>query len=319
MSNVVLPLLIQGQCFLIHGGVTTYFKNGIQVSDDVVSWTPESDGGKMGDRHKARSYKLTGTPVGMLTTGFMNYAYAAHLAPSTAIGRSIMNGAAVIYSVVEDVSYSFNTAGVFKPANLFAGPTATVFEAMDWLAMGNVTSQPTSAAFLRSGGSFTADTTYDETKIVSDIYSAAIGSRTTPYNAMGSMTGFKINFTQEVALVPVGDVGWADAILKDITLTASFVPSNLTEAQVDALLAIQNTTATLPGQEYAKGVSGAKENLVITGTQIGWVFTAMNVGAKKQARQYLVGQHRHKEIEWANGPTYTAGVRNPYFAFTAPS
>ena len=98
--SVVLPLLIQGQCFLVHGGVTTYFKNGIQVSDDVVSWTPESDGGKMGDRHKARSYKLSGTPVGMLSAGFLNYAYAAHLAPATTIGRSILNGAAVIYSVV---------------------------------------------------------------------------------------------------------------------------------------------------------------------------------------------------------------------------
>jgi hypothetical protein len=319
MSNVVLPLLIQGQCFLIHGGVTTYFKNGIQVRDDVVSWTPESDGGKMGDRHKARSYKLTGTPVGMLTSGFLSYAYAAHLAPSATTGRTIMNGAAVIYSVVEDVSYSFNTAGVFKPANLFAGPTATVFEAMDWLAMGNVTSQPTNAVFLRSGGSFAADTTYDETTIISDIYSAALGSRTTPFNAMGSMAGFKLNFTQEVTLVPAGDLGWADAILKDIGLTASFVPSNLTEAQVDALLAIQNTTATLPGQEYAKGVSGTKEDLVITGTQIGWVFTGKNMGAKKQARQYLVGQHRHKEIEFTNGPSYSAGVRNPYFAFTAPS
>ena len=319
MANVVLPLLIQGQCFLTHGGVTVYFKNGIQVSDDVVSWTPESDGGKMGDRHKARSYKITGTPVGMLTSGFLNYAYAAHLAPATTIGRTIMTGPAVVFSVVENVSYSFNTAGVFKPGNIFAGPTGTLFEAMDWLAMGNVTSQPTSAAFLRTGGAFVADTSYDETKIISDIYSAALGARATPYNAMGSMAGFKLTFTQEVTMVPAGDVGWADAILKDIGLTASFVPSNLTETQVDALLAIQNTTATLPGQEYAKGVAGTKEDLVITGTQIGWVFTGKFMGAKKQARQYMVGQHRHKEIEFANGPTYTTGVRNPYFAFTAPA
>jgi len=319
MSNVVLPLLIQGQCFLTHGGVTVYFKNGIQTSDDVVSWTPESDGGKMGDRHKARSYKITGTPVGMLNSGFLNYAYAAHKAPSTTIGRTILNGAAVIYSVVENASYSFNVAGIFKPANIFAGPTGTVFEAMDWLAMGDVTKQPTNAAFLRTGGSFTADTTYDETRIITDIYSAALGSRTTPYNAIGSMAGFKITFTSDVQMVPAGDVGWADAILKDVGLAASFVPSNLTEAQVDALLNIEGATATLPGQEYAKGISGTKEDLVITGTQLGWVFTCKNMGAKKQARQYLVGQHRHKEIEFANGPTYASGVRNPYFAFTAGS
>src|ERR1700744_1827826 len=123
MSNVSLPTLIQGQCFLTHGGVTVYFKNGIQVSDDVVSWTPESDSGKLGDRHKARSYKITGTPVGMLSSGFLNYAYAAHLSPPPTSGRSVINGQAVIFSVVKNVSSIFETAGVFNPANLFAGPT----------------------------------------------------------------------------------------------------------------------------------------------------------------------------------------------------
>ena len=319
--NIVLPSLIQGPCYLAHGGVVVYFKNGIQLADDVVSWTPENDGGKMGKRHKARSYKISGTPVGMLTAGFLNYAYAAIMSPSTTIGRSIITGAAVIYSVVENMTYSFNKAGLFSVPNLFAGPTGTLFEAMSWIAIGDVTKQPADAAFLRTitSGAFTADTSYDETRIISDIYVAALGSRSTPYSAMGSMGGFKLLPTLEVHMEPAGDVGWADCILKDIGMGASFVPSNLTEAQADALLGIEGAAATLPGQEYAKGVSGAKENLVITGTQLGWVFTAKNMGAVSQGRQYVTGPHRHKELVWTNGPTYAAGVRGGYFAFTAGS
>ena len=318
MADIVLPSLIQGPCYLTHGGVVTYFKNGVQLSDDVVSWTPESDGGKMGERHKARSYKLTGTPVGMLTAALLNYYYAALLAPGTKIGRSIITGAAVLYSVVEDKSYSFNKSGLSKPPGLFAGPTGTVFEALEYLAIGNVAVQPTNAAFLKTiVGTFVPDTSFDDSKIITDIYKAALGARNAPYNGMGSMTGFKFNFSHEVHMEPAADTGWADVILKDVGAGASFVPSNLTEAEVDALLGVQDATATLPGQEYAKGVAGVKEDLAVTGTQVGWVFKLKKAGAKKQARQYVVGGHRHKELEFVNGPTYTTGVRDPYFAYTA--
>jgi len=320
MSNVILPTLIQGPCYLVHGGIATYFKNGLQVSDEVQSWTPDSDFGKLGERHKSRTYKLSGVPVGMLTTGYLDYVYAAHKAPATKIGHSIITGAAVICSLAESKTYSFNKAGIFTPPNLMAGPSGTIFEQITYLAIGDVSVQPTNAAFLKTiTDSLTPDTTFDETKIVSDIYKGALGSRTSPFDGIGSMTGFKFNFSHDVKLIETGDVGIGDAILKDCGAGASFIPSNLTEANCDSLLGIQDTTAVLPGQEYGKGVSGAKEDLVITGTQVGWVFTLKNAGAKKQDRQYLVGEHRHKELQFVNAPVTAAGVRSAYFAYTAPS
>jgi len=320
MANVILPTVIQGECYVLHGGIATYFKKGLTITDDVQSWTPESDKGKLGDRHKSRSYKISGIPVGMLTTGYLDYVYAAHKSPSTKIGRSIITGACVICSIVEAKQYSFNKAGIFMPPNLMAGPNGTAFEQVTYLAIGDVTAQPLNAAFLRTlTSSLTPDTTFDETKIISDIYKAALGVRTTPFDGIGSLTGFKLPFSHTVKLIESGDVGIADAILTDVGVGASFIPSNLTEAQCDAMLAIQDTTATLPGQEYGKGVSGTKEDLVITGTQIGWVFTLKNAGAKKQDRQYLVGEHRHKEIQFVNAPITTTGLRAAYFAYTAPS
>ena len=63
--SIVLPSLIQGQCYLLHGGVVTYFKNGIQLSDDVVSWTPESTA--YGARRHGSNCACPGADLGKLS------------------------------------------------------------------------------------------------------------------------------------------------------------------------------------------------------------------------------------------------------------
>jgi len=320
LPSIVKPTIIQGPCYLLHGGIATYFKKGLQVSDEVQSWTPDSDFGKLGERHKSRVFKISGVPTGMLTSGYLDYVYAAHKSPGTKIGRTIITGAAVICSITESAQYSFNKAGIFTPPNLFAGPTSTAFEQVTYLAIGDLSKTPLDAAFLRTyTGSLTPDTTFDETKVISDLYSAALGTRTSPYNGMGSLNGFRITFSHDVKMIEAGDVGIGDAILKDCGAGASFIPSNLAESDIDTLLGIEGTAATLPGQEYGKGSGGTKEDLVITGTQLGWAFTLKNAGAKKQDRQYLIGEHRHKELQFVNAPVSASGVRSPYFAYTAPS
>jgi hypothetical protein len=314
MSNVILPSIIQGPCYLAHGGVVQYVKKDIQVSDNVESWNPETATGTLGERHKSRSYKLTYTNNGMISAALLDYYFAA-LLDLTKIGKSIINGAATIYSLTENKTYAFNAAGLSKPPNLVLSPAGTVWEAAELTAIGDVTKQPTDAAALRTlTNTFTADTTFDESKVVTDIYKAALGARTTPYNGMGSIDGFKLNFGFSVKNITAGDVGIADVILMDVTAGAGFTPSNLTEAEIDTLLGVQGAGAILPGQSYAK----ANEDLVITGTQTGWVFTLKHAGAKKQDRQYLAGDHRHKEITFVNSRKYTTGAPGAYLAYTAP-
>jgi len=314
MSNVILPSIIQGPCYLSHGGVVQYVKKDIQVTDNVESWNPETATGTLGERHKSRSYKLSYTNSGMVTAGLLDYYFAA-LLDLTKIGKSIINGAVTIYSLTENKTYAFNAAGLSKPPGLILSPAATAWDSAEITAIGDVSKQPTDAAALRTlANTFTADTSYDESKVISDIYKASLGSRATPFDAMGSMDGFKIIPGFSVKNIMAGDVGIADIILMDVTAGASFTPSNLTEANVDTLLSVQGTGAILPGQAYAK----ANEDLVITGTQVGWVFTLKHAGAKKQDRQYLSGDHRHKELTFVNARKYTTGAPGAYLAYTAP-
>jgi hypothetical protein len=115
--------------------------------------------------------------------------------------------------------------------------------------------------------------------------------------------------------VPASDVGIADIILRGLSTSATFAPSNLTEAQVNTLVRLQDATAVLPGQPYAKEL----EDLVITGTQVGWIFSLNAMGAKRANKIYQVGAHRHTMIEFVNQRLWTAGVPEALFGFTAPS
>lgn len=315
MSNIVLPLVISGKCYVVVGGVHLYFQKGLTISEDVESWNPASDWGKTGERHKSRALKISGTPVGMLTTGILDYFYAALLSPSTKIGKTIITGAAVVHDLDSNLSYSVNKSGLFTPPTLTCSPLETLFGAATWLGIGDISVQPTNAAFLETLGTATADTTYDESKIITDIYSAALGARSTPYSAMGSLNGFKFSPSHEVKMFPSADVGWADAKLTDVGLGVSFVPSNLTDAQLNTLRLIQDTGALLPGQQYAK----AGEDLIVTGTQVGWIFNAKQVGLKKIDRDFMIDGHRHKEAQLVNRQKSTTGVVQPLMAYTAPS
>jgi len=317
MANIVLPIIIQGPAFISIAGTVLYTERDISVEQNTDAWNPESAYGPLGQRHKSRKDVLIFKPVGMITAGLLNFFYAAHLTP-TSIGTSIFTGSGVVFvsSISENKTYTWRRGGISKPPGLAAKPTSTLFGSMSVTCIGAPAVQPLDAHFwLAAEAAATADTTFDQTKIISDIYSAALGSRGAPYNAMGGIEGFDIDFGFETVDVPASDLGFADIILRGLSITASFRPSNLTETQVNTLVRLQDTTAVLPGQPYAKEL----EDLVITGTQIGWVFTLKAVGAKRAGKIYQVGVHRHNNIEFVNQRTWTAGVPNALFAYTAPS
>lgn len=320
MANVVLPTIIQGPAYITHGGVTLFTQKDVTVAAEIGSWNPESSFGGVGERFASRQYKITATPVGMITAGILTYLYAAHLSPSTKVGISIIpasNDDLVINSIAEMKKYTYHRAGISKPPPLNLSPTATAFGACEWTALIDGGVQPTNAAaYKTNAGTLAAvDTSFEEANIVTDIYSLAIGARSTPYDAVGSMGGFTLDFPFTLAPVIAGDIGIADIYLAGLALTASFVPSNLTEAQVDVLLALQDTGALVPGQAFAK----AAENLVFTGTQVGWSFTAKQMGAKEDSRVYQIGEHRFRALTWTNQRVWTSGVEVAGFAYSAPA
>lgn len=315
MANVILPTVIQGPAYLLIGGQVIYVEKDIAVNEQAESWNPGSAFGPMGERHKSRKDVLTLKPAGQIKTVHLDYYYAAFLTP-TVIGTTILAGAVAIASVAENKTYTWRRGGMSKPPGLILKPTATAFGGMEVTCIGMNAVQPTGANFWRAAEAAVAgDTSFEETTVISDIYKAALGSRATPYDGMGGMDGFEVDFGFMCHEVPSSDVGIADIILGGLSTGAKFAPSNLTEAQNDVLLAKQDTTATLPGQAYGR----AAESLVITGTQIGWIFTVKSLGAKSGSRTYQIGEHRFKELNFVNNRTWTTGAPDALFAYTAPS
>ena len=322
--NIALPTIIQGPAYILHGGVVIYVESDVTVEESVETWNPKSTFGDLGERLKSRSFKISATPVGMVTAGLLNYFFGAHLAPQTYVGASVIpaaNYALTICSLSENKTYGYVRAGLTQPPDLQFGPGKTLFGKATWTAIGAAAVQPTTNNALKAAvGTITPDTTFSAAHIESDIYVGALGGLGSPLNSLGSMDGFMFKFGYKTKPIMASDIGIADIILDSdgFNLGVTFAPSNLTEAQMDTWMNYQGATAILPGQALGGSASGAG-NLVLTGVTYGWVFSANQVGPKSVKRAYQIGTHRFPNgaLEMVNALGVTTGVPNPLFTFTA--
>lgn len=309
--DIALPLVIQGPAYVTFGGQTIYVKKDIALNQAPESWTLESSFGPLGQRHKSTKDVAQITPVGMISAGLLTLFYGAYTAPVGAIGKTVLSGAMCIGSLNDNKLYTWKRGGITKPPGLSLKPSATAFGPMEISCIGMNGVQPLTANWITAAeAALVADTTFDESKIVADIYVASLGARLAPFNAMGGMDGFDIEFGYDVVEIPNSDVGIADIVLSGLSTKCTFAPSNLSDTDLDTLLARQGPGAILPGQSYAK----AGEALKISGTQSGFDFTLANMGARRADRVYVIGEHRHKLIEFVNEVKHTAGVMQPLLA-----
>ncbi len=179
MSTPVLPTIITGPAVVSENGHFVYFQKGVQVEYDRQSFTVESAHGRRDERLKSTMVKITGTPVGELRSTADLAKYFPH-GPAN-IGQSIFKGAVVVYDVANGKNYSYTRGGVSKFPKLTLSPTKTVFGDMEFSCIGGAATQPTNAAFMKTINTAAfADTSYLDTKVITDIYTATLGSRSTP-------------------------------------------------------------------------------------------------------------------------------------------
>lgn len=314
MSNP-LPVIIVGPAIVTWNGYSYYSKAGFKAELKRDTFFIESNfDGKIDERAKSQHTEVSFQPVGMMTNLATGQAYFPYTVAS--IGNSIFGSSALPLVIVTKnggtsnlgQTITYNRAAVSKLPQLRLKPSDTLFGDMTFTCLGVPTVQPNTAAAWNAVASATfADTTFDETKIVTDIYSAAYGA--TPYNAMGSMAGFEIDITAELATITADDYGIVDMVLKGLTATAKFAPSNLTEAQVNTLMNQDGTNYVYPGQSLAK----ANKDLVIVGSgNNGLTLTATikNAGPKEAGFMYSTDKHRHEAVSFTSKRTWTSGAAN---------
>ena len=310
MSVPVLPTFPQGPAAVIRDGYTWYSQAGIQSILRRETTNPDSDiGGKLGERHKSARQIISFTPVGEIESLAKSFPLGV-----SDIGKSIFTASdvpVVIHTYADGITHTFGRSGVSKMPSLFLSPNKTFMDAMEITCIGKRATLPTNATFWKAVASaaFT-DASFDETKVKTDIYTAAYGS--SPFNAMGAIEGFKFEITQDNKDVMDDNVGVYDIILKSLAAMVTFRPNNLSEANIDTLLGMDDSTVKLPGQNLAS----AATDLVITSDSL--VATLYKAGAKEFTAQYETGEGRPRDLVFVSKRTWTTGVGNPLWDFTIP-
>lgn len=304
--NIVLPTIIQGPAYLIHNSYSFFSKDGFQENLDRTTFRVSSDlGGDSDERLQHQKTVLSFTPSGQVESIDKYFPHGP-----TAIGASVFGATPktiVIHTKTDTITYPRGAVTKMPPLNL--ATNKTLFGAMELTAIGVPTVQPTDAAFWRtlSAAAYTP-TGVNPEKIKTDVYYATFGA--SPYDAIGSIAGFEIDIEMRLKEITADAYGLADIILESLFPTAKFIPSNLTQAQIDTLLNIQGADAMIPGQSFSK----AGTDLVITSDS--FVATLYNSGPKSTGATYKVGEHRFKEIMFSSKETFTSGAADPRWLFT---
>lgn len=312
MSNPVLPVIAASPAIITFNSKSFYAKSGINRKFLRDTFKVTSDlAGQLDERMKSQRQEISFTPDGQISDLGKYFPYAAGDIGKSLFGTS--DSPLVVVTKFGGTSNAGQTltyprAALTKLSPLFLGSQKTLFGDMAFTCLGDPTVQSnTSNAWETIASSTFADATFDETKIVTDIYTAAYGS--SPYNSMGAMSGFTLDIALEKEDVTADDFGIVDMFLKSLTATAKFIPSNLTETQISTLLGLQGTGYVFPGQSLSKN----NTDLVVTGSgNNGLTLTATikNAGPKQASFNYDVGKHRLMEVEFSSKRTWTSGAAN---------
>jgi hypothetical protein len=318
MSTPILPVVLRGPGIFYADSYAYYVdQSGLKISvsrktektvDDFFGVLDEtSQGGPM--------VEISFTPTGIIRSLAKPFPYGpTSMVAGWYSGQSILKGACY-WSSKAGEKRLWARGGIRKSPTLFLNPRKQIFGSMTFNCINQITVQPTDAAVLETiSATAFADTTFDETKIVKDLYTASLGSRTTPYNAIGAREGFEIEPVYEMDEVPDFNVGVADILLKSVQWRVKFAPNNLTRTQFLALPYWEDTSAIMAGESVARGPSGVAEDLVIdsdvlTATlhQIGFVKAESGGGVKVDANGQIEGLCKMK---------FTTGVPQPLVTIT---
>lgn len=307
---VPLPTIIQGPAIVIFNGLSYYFKDGLKRSIRRESFDVETDAhGKVDTRLKSTLVEISGTPAGQLPSD----ANLAKMFPYALadIGKSVFGSPdkTLVIHTLGGQTITYARAAITKLPLLRLKPTDTLFGEMTWTALGKSATQPTAAGYWDTIASAAfSDATFDAAAIQTARYEAAWGA-SAPYNSMGSLNGFEFELTLDLVPTEVDDFGVVDMSLRSISGMARFAPASLSEAQVEAMMALQDTGAVLPGQSFAK----AGTDLVIASD----VFSATlhKCGPVDIESTFATGQHRHGTITFAARRAWSGGNASPLWTF----
>jgi len=118
---------------------------------------------------------------------------------------------------------------------------------------------------------------------------------------MLAIDGFSLEATFGTKDIDVDNFGIIDRVYdaNSYIATCKFKPANLTKAQVDTLIRVQNTTALLPGDV----IGGGNEDLVLSSDA--FTATLKNCDAAGSEDLYQTGVLQRGEVMFINAANFT--------------
>jgi len=310
-----IPLRIHGPAVVIFNGVTYYFKSGLKAAIKRTRAPIEIDAfGQIAEVAKDCIVDFTGTPAGSIRAA--DLAAQMPWLPSQ-IGQSIFGATdlpLVIQTVNDGAAITWQRGAISKYAPILLSAThGTLYKGditFSCLMASNFT-LTSSTAWKNIASAAFSDSTFDPSKVRMAQYTASWGS-TAPYNAMIAQDGFLLTPLITTHNISVDNYGVIDMALKSITGTARFKPANLTESQIDTLVALQGASSLLPGS----AIGDAGNDLVIASNLL--TATLKMAAPVDYSLLYATAALRAGEVLFAAATTFTNGLPNPLFTFTIP-
>ena len=302
------PTIIAGPAVVIFNSNTYYTEGDVTVAVKRNTFNVASSiAGQIDTRLQDQLVEISFKPVGALDVVAKYLPYAV-----TAIGSFLIDQATPKSVVVwgkDGVKTTWGSGFISKLPSFTLSATKPAQGDMALTVFGNPTKALTAAdAWNAVASASLADTTFDETKIVTPAYKATWGST---FVDIESEDGFSFEVAMSTAVKRVDNYGNVNALLTDLVTTARFKPVGKTLAQIYTAMKLQDTSAIVPGASLATA-----DDLVISASP--YSFTLAKAGIAASAENYGVSALRHGELLFVNKKTWTSGTINAPFtvAFT---
>lgn len=307
---------ITGGANVTFDGVSFFVKDTINVKISLATFEVPNQVGVPDERLQQRIAEITFTPHGKFINSYIAVLYALlSKKPGDLIYPDTDKNL-----VIEPLNYSsqskwtFNACAVTKMPNMTLGLTKTILGEVGITAIGITEDTVKSSTdddnrlFKRESASAPTVSDFDESKAVTEAYTAAYGAVAT---GIVTEDGFDIAFDCDLVDRQADGFAVLNKMVGDKgpRVTATAKPINVTETQLTTMLSAH---VALGGRmtDYADltiSNSGGSRSVVI-----------YNARVTEASPVWAVAEHRIGSLAWRSMPKYSAGVLQPPAAITAP-
>ncbi len=299
-----IPLRITGPAVAIFNGVTYYFQDGLKGSIKRNTGNIVVDNfGEIAQISKDLVVEYTGKPAGRLDATYLDSMFPD---PRNKHGQSIFGSSDVPLVIWAQNPFDMSDLNKVTWARgaIQKSPTVLCSATRGQIVSGEITfATLMKSDFILDAAGAWYDSEYaaytgdllDPDEIRYGRYTATFGSDPT-YADMLAIDGFTIEATFATKDIPVDNFGIIDRTYdaSSYTATCKFKPANLTDAEVTALIKLQDTGALLPGDV----IGGTNEDLIIASDA--FIVTLKNCGALGSESMYKTGELQRGEVQFIN-------------------